>query len=304
LPRGVAIDAAFIDRRPQHARRPGRTPYLKEGSPPFAAGRQDKMEDPMTITRRATLGFGLAGIATIGISTIMPYAAHAQDGTGDSYDTETGKITIHPISHASFVMTTPAMVIYVDPVGEASAYSAHPAPDLILITHEHGDHYNADTLAALAGDDTKLVTNPAVYDKLPEALKAKASAIANGESTAVDGLEISAIPAYNTTEGRLQYHPKGRDNGYVLTIDGRRVYVAGDTEDIPEMRALEDIYIAFVPMNLPFTMDVDQAASAVAEFKPAYVYPYHYRDSDPQAFADKVGQSGAGTEVVMGPWYG
>ncbi|RST86254.1 MBL fold metallo-hydrolase [Aquibium carbonis] len=258
----------------------------------------------MTITRRATLGLGLAGITSIGLTTIMPYAALAQSEGGDAYETETGRITIHPIDHASFVMTTPSMVIYCDPVGEPAAYAAHPAPDLILITHEHGDHYNADTLAALVVDNTRLVTNPAVYDMLSDDLKAKATAIANGETTTVDGMEIEAIPAYNTTEERLRYHPKGRDNGYVMAIDGRRVYIAGDTEDIPEMRALTDIYIAFVPMNLPFTMDVDQAASAVAEFKPAYVYPYHYRDSDPQAFADKVAASDAETEVVMGAWYG
>jgi L-ascorbate metabolism protein UlaG (beta-lactamase superfamily) len=261
-------------------------------------------EDDMTISRRAALGLGLAGITSIGLTTIRPFAAHAQSGGGDVYDAETGQITIHPIDHASFVMTTPSMVIYCDPVGEASAYSSHPAPDLILITHEHGDHYNAETLAALVGANTKLVTNPAVYAMLSDDLKAKATAIANGETTTVEGMEIEAIPAYNTTEERLRYHPKGRDNGYVLAIDGRRVYIAGDTEDIPEMRALEDIFIAFVPMNLPFTMDVDQAASAVAEFKPAYVYPYHYRDSDPQAFADKVAAAEAEIEVVMGPWYG
>jgi L-ascorbate metabolism protein UlaG (beta-lactamase superfamily) len=266
--------------------------------------RRNREEHTMKITRRETLGLGLAGIASIGLTTIMPYAALAQSGGGDSYDTDGGKITIHPIAHASFVMTTPSMVIYNDPVGEASAYSAHPAPDLILITHEHGDHYNADTLGALVGENTRLVTNPAVFDKLPEGLKAKATAIANGESTTVDGMEIEAIPAYNTTEDRLKYHPKGRDNGYVLLIDGRRVYIAGDTEDIPEMRALEGIFIAFVPMNLPFTMDVDQAASAVAEFQPAFVYPYHYRDSDPKAFADKVAAASSETEVVMGPWYG
>ena len=258
----------------------------------------------MTITRRETLGLGLAGMTSIGLTTIMPYAALAQSADGDAYDSDTGQITIHPIAHASFVMTTPGMTIYCDPVGEASAYSAHPAPDLILITHEHGDHYKADTLAALTGENTKLVTNPAVYAMLPDDLKSKATAIANGETTTVDGMAIEAVPAYNTTPERLQYHPQGRDNGYVLTVDGRRVYIAGDTEDIPEMRAMTDIFIAFVPMNLPYTMDVDQAASAVAAFKPAYVYPYHYRDSDPQAFADKVAASDAETEVVMGPWYG
>jgi L-ascorbate metabolism protein UlaG (beta-lactamase superfamily) len=258
----------------------------------------------MTITRRETLGLGLTAITSLGLGTVMPFAALAQTGGGDSYETDGGTITIHPIAHASFVMTTPSMTIYCDPVGEASAYSAHAAPDLILITHEHGDHYKPETLAALVGENTKLVTNPSVFAMLPEDLKARATAIANGETTTVDGMEIEAVPAYNTTEDRLKYHPKGRDNGYVLSIGGRRVYIAGDTEDTPEMRALSDIFIAFLPMNLPFTMTVDQAASAVAEFKPAYVYPYHYRDSDPQAFADKVAASEAATEVVMGPWYG
>ncbi len=258
----------------------------------------------MHITRRGTLMLGLTGLATIGATTIMPYAARAQGGEGDTYDTESGQITIHPISHASFVMTTPAMTIYNDPVGGAAAYEGQPEPDLILITHEHGDHFDAETLSGIVTENTRLVTNPAVYDMLPEDLKSKATAIGNGESTTVEGIEIAAIPAHNTTEDRLQYHPKGRDNGYVLSIDGRRVYIAGDTEDIPEMRALEDIFIAFVPMNLPYTMDVDQAASAVAEFAPQYVYPYHYRDSDPQAFAEQVRESEAETEVVMGPWYG
>ncbi len=258
----------------------------------------------MSLTRRSTLKLGLAGLAGIGATTIMPYAARAQQGGGDSYEVEGGEVVIFPIAHASFVMTVPGMVIYADPVGGASAYEGHPPADLILITHEHGDHYDVETLAALAGEQTRLVTNPAVFDTLPEDLKAKATSIGNGESTSVGDLGIEAIPAYNTTEGRLQYHPKGRDNGYVLTVGGRRVYIAGDTEDIPEMRALSDIYIAFVPMNLPFTMDVDQASSAVAEFKPAFVYPYHYRDSDPDAFAAKVAEAGVETQVVMGPWYG
>lgn len=257
----------------------------------------------MSLTRRSTLKLGLAGLAGIGATTIMPYAARAQQGGGDSYEVEGGEVVIFPVAHASFVMTVPGMVIYNDPVGGASAYEGHPAPDLILITHEHGDHYDVETLTALAGEETRLVTNPAVFDMLPEDLKAKATSIGNGENTSVGDIEIEAIPAYNTTEGRLQYHPKGRDNGYVLTVGGRRIYIAGDTEDIPEMRALSDIHIAFVPMNLPFTMDVDQASSAVAEFKPAFVYPYHYRDSDPELFATKLAEAGAETKVVMGPWY-
>ena len=256
----------------------------------------------MTFTRRKTLGLGLAGLAGLGAASVMPFRARAQPA-GDSYDTDGGKITVSPISHASFVMTVPGLVIYNDPVGGAGLYEGHPAPDLILITHEHGDHYDAETLAAIARDNTRLITNPAVLGMLPEALKSKAAAIANGESTDVGAVKIEAIPAYNTTEDRLKYHPKGRDNGYVLSVDARRVYIAGDTEDIPEMRALKDIDIAFVPMNLPFTMDVDQASSAVAEFAPKFVYPYHYKGSDPEAFAAKVKAAGKEIEVVQGAWY-
>ncbi|MCR4267440.1 MBL fold metallo-hydrolase [Nitratireductor sp. ZSWI3] len=257
----------------------------------------------MTFTRRDSLQLGLSGLAGIGAATLMPFAGRAEDKAGDRYETDNGEIVIHPVAHASFVMTVPGQVIYVDPVGGAAAFEGHPAPDLILITHEHGDHYDADTLAALAGEATRLIVNPAVFDMLPDDLKAKAAAIGNGESTTVGALGIEAVPAYNTTEDRLQYHPKGRDNGYVLSVDGRRVYIAGDTEDIPEMRALKDIHIAFVPMNLPYTMDIDQASSAVAEFAPTFVYPYHYRGQDPQAFAAKVAEAGAQTQVVQGPWY-
>lgn len=256
----------------------------------------------MKISRRRTLKLGLASLAGLGATRIMPFTARAQED-GDTYPTDNGEITIHPISHASFVMTIPNMVLYVDPVGGAGAYEGYPAPDLILITHEHGDHYEPETLSALVGDQTRMITNPAVYDMLPEDLQEIATSIANGDTTAVDDLEIEAIPAYNTTEDRLQYHPEGRDNGYVLSVDGRRVYIAGDTEDIPEMRQLTDIHVAFVPMNLPYTMDVEQASSAVAEFAPQYVYPYHYRGSDPEQFAANLSNAGASTEVVFGPWY-
>lgn len=254
------------------------------------------------LTRRRTLKLGLSTLAGLGASTLVPFSARSQED-GDRYETAGGEIVIHPVAHASFVMTVPGLVIYNDPVGGAAAYEGHPAPDLILVTHEHGDHFEAETLTALAGDKTRLITNPAVFDMLPDALKAKATAIANGETATVDALEILAIPAYNITQDRQKYHPKGRVNGYVLSVDGRRIYIAGDTEDIPEMRALRDIHIAFLPMNLPYTMDIDQASSAVAEFAPAYVYPYHYRGQDPEAFAAKVTDVGVATEVVQGAWY-
>jgi L-ascorbate metabolism protein UlaG (beta-lactamase superfamily) len=249
------------------------------------------------LTRRTLLA---TAAAAAGSSTILPYAALAQAQDSHSFDVEGGQIAIHPISHASFVMETPGAVIYADPVGDPAAYADLPAPDLILITHEHGDHYDAETLAALMAEQTQLLTNPAVHEMLPEDLRSRATAIGNGETTQIGGISIEAIPAYNITEDRLQYHPEGRDNGYVLTIGGKRVYIAGDTEGTPEMRALQDIFLAFVPMNLPYTMDVEQAADAVNEFAPEYVYPYHYRDSDPEAFADMVQSS----EVRIGDWYG
>lgn len=256
------------------------------------------------LTRRTIL---LSGVAATGATLIRPYAAMAEshsDMGGDVYETANGEIKIHPVSHASFVMETPSGVIYVDPVGGADSYSDYPAPDMILITHEHGDHFDQPTLDALWTDEMTMVTNASVFDKLPEEMKAKTTSMANGDSGEARGMPIEAIPAYNITEDRLQYHPQGRDNGYVLTIDGMRVYIAGDTEDIPEMRALTDIDIAFVPFNLPYTMTEEQAADAVAEFAPMVVYPYHYRDSDPELFTKMLSDAGADTEVIIGPWYG
>ncbi|TCD16450.1 MBL fold metallo-hydrolase [Oricola cellulosilytica] len=243
--------------------------------------------------------------AAAGSITFLPFRASAEGHGAHMFSTPGGDIAVHPVSHASVVLETPAGVIYVDPVGDVSAYSEFPAPDLVLITHEHGDHYNTDTLSGILADGTTMITNPAVHGMLPDALKARATAVANGESADFNGLGIDAIPAYNLTEERKNFHPEGRDNGYVLGFEGFRVYVSGDTEDIPEMRALENIDLAFVCMNLPFTMDVNQASSAVIEFQPTYVYPYHYRGrdggtQDPEEFARLVGDA---AEVRMGSWY-
>ena len=261
-------------------------------------------------TRRRFLATAALGA---GVITVMPWGggggtARAAAHAGNAFETPNGgTITVNPVEHASVVLETPAGTIYVDPVGEASAYEGLPAPDLVVITHQHGDHYSEETLAAIAGE-APLVVNPAVMDMLSDGLKSRATAIGNGESTEALGVSIDAIPAYNTTEGRLDFHPEGRDNGYVMTIDGARVYVSGDTEDIPEMRALENIDLAFVCMNLPFTMEAGAAADAVAEFKPRAVYPYHYRGrdggtQDPEEFARLVGEAADGVEVKLGDWY-
>ncbi len=256
----------------------------------------------MSQTRRTFLA---TAAATAGVVTVMPYAALAAAHESNTFETDAGPVTVHPVDHASIVLETPKGVIYVDPVGDAAQYEDFPAPDLILVTHEHGDHYNAETLQALVADDTVMVTNPAVFAMLPEDLKAKASEIANGGTASFIGMQLDAIPAYNITEERKNFHPEGRDNGYVLSLDAFRIYVSGDTEDTPEMRALQDIDLAFVCMNLPFTMDANSAASAVSEFAPTYVYPYHYRGrdggtQDPEAFAKMLGGD---IEVKMGNWY-
>lgn len=253
----------------------------------------------MRTTRRQSILIGGSALA-------MAFAGpgRAQSAlAGDSYETEAGELVIHPVEHASFVMQTPGLVIYVDPVGGAGLYDGLPPAGLVLITHEHPDHFDVPTLTAVVGAETRLLTNPAVYEKLPPELQAKATAIANGESTTADDVAIEAVPAYNITPDRLQYHPKGRDNGYVLTVGGMRIYIAGDTEDTPEMRALTDIDIAFVPMNLPYTMTVEQAADGVAAFAPSEVYPYHSRDSDIAAFARLVEEKAPETEVLVRDWY-
>lgn len=260
------------------------------------------MTDHFLPSRRRFL---VTGASAAGIVTILPYAALAEGHSLDAFDTPAGALSIAPVAHASFVAQTPVGIIYVDPVGGADLYGGFPPPDLVLITHEHGDHYNQETLDAIVAPGTQIITNPAVFAMLPEAMQAQASEVANGGTAIFNELSIEAIPAYNITEERLNFHPEGRDNGYVLNFEGFRMYVSGDTEDTPEMRALQDIDLAFVCMNLPFTMDANAAASAVAEFKPTYVYPYHYRGrdggtQDPEAFAKMVG---TGVEVKLGDWY-
>lgn len=255
----------------------------------------------MHLTRRTGLKLAAALMGTAILpALVLPRAARAQDG-GFRHAVEGGEVVIHPVDHASMVLETPAGVIYVDPVGGAEAYADLPAPDLILITHEHGDHYDQPTLDALP--EVPMIANPAVAGMLPAAMGERTTVMANGDSGEALGLPIEAIPAYNITEDRLQNHPQGRDNGYILTIGGQRFLIAGDTEDTPELRALTDIHVVFLPMNLPYTMSVDQAAAAVTAFAPDVVYPYHHRGSDLDAFAALVAEGGSGTQVVVAPWY-
>lgn len=226
----------------------------------------------------------------------------------DEINTSEGVLTLTPILHGTLALEFNDKTIFVDPYGGGAKFEAFGNPDLILITDIHGDHLNLDTLGELNTENTTFVVPQAVKDKL-EGVDAKdIQVIANAEKKDWSGIGIEALPMYNLPETGDSRHPKGRGNGYILTFADKRVYLSGDTEDIPEMRALKNIDYAFVCMNLPYTMDVDQAASAVLEFAPGVVYPYHYRGgggqfSDIEAFKTLVNSSNPSIEVRLRDWY-
>ena len=203
------------------------------------------------------------------------------DGTADFYTTPGGHtIRIQPLIHASLRISFEGREIEIDPVGtlgdRTTDYSQFPKADLILVTHEHHDHLDPAAIKALSGDSTIVIANRNSAEIL-----GYGKVMANGDSLkTANGIGIEAVPAYNISPDRLQFHPKGRDNGYVLTLDGFRIYIAGDTENIPEMRDLKDIDVAFLPCNLPYTMTPVQLIEAAEAFKPKVVYPYHYGTTD------------------------
>lgn len=251
----------------------------------------------LSATWKALWGLAAAAMLLPAMAGAAPFPSGA-----DTLATASGPLTIAPVNHASMALGWKEVTILIDPVGDAALYKAFPAPDLILITHAHPDHFNAKTLADLAKEKTVILAPSIVVDQLPAELKARAQRMTNGESKTLLEVKIEAIPAYNTTADHLQFHPKGVGNGYVLGFADKRVYISGDTEDIPEMRALKNIDVAFLCMNLPYTMTVDQAASAVLAFKPKIVYPYHYRGSDLDKFKALTAKD-AGIEVRLRDWY-
>ncbi len=229
---------------------------------------------------------------------LMAGAAAAADRPVETFTTSAGEVTITPVHHASLVIQAAGKAIQVDPWSEGN-YDGLPQADLILITDIHPDHLDKAEIAKLSKAGTHVIAPEAVARQVPGA-----EVLANGGTTHWGGWEIEAVPMYNLKRGPAPgkfYHDKGRGNGYVLSYGGKRFYIAGDTEGTPEMKALKNIDVAFVPMNLPYTMPPEEAAEAVRAFHPKVVYPYHYRGSDLKVFEKAL--AGSGVEVRIRNWY-
>ena len=222
-------------------------------------------------------------------------------------ETDNTGIDITPISHATAVINWGDATFYIDPVGGAAAFKGVEKPDFILITDIHGDHMSAETLQSLDLEGTDIIVPQAVKDELPTEMSNNLRTLDNGGTTRVLDFYIQAIPMYNLPEDPEGYHPKGRGNGYVVERNGIKLYIAGDTEDIPEMRNLKDINVALVPMNLPYTMTVEDAADGVLAFTPKEVIPYHFRGQDGFADVEKfkklVNAGNKDIKVKILEWY-
>lgn len=268
----------------------------------------------LDISKKSLLLGGLLLVAFIGIGYTLfmspepikiPVVSDNMESESEVVAASLPKVT--PIEHASFYLEWGDEVIYFDPVGEVADYSAYPKPTAIFITDIHGDHLNKDVIAALLSEGVDLIVPAVVKDELPTDLATRATVMENGAVFAFRDITITAVPMYNLPGDSEKFHISGRGNGYVLERDGVRVYNAGDTAGTPEMKALEDIDVAFVPMNLPYTMDIAEAAEAVLAFAPKVVYPFHYRGpdglSDVEAFKAMVTTANPNIEVVLAKWY-
>lgn len=223
----------------------------------------------------------------------LSHAQAVEQFETDRISTSDGELTITFIGHGSILFAYGGRVIHVDPDSRLADYSKLPKADLVLVTHEHKDHCDPKALEAIATEKTNLVTNEACAAGMKNRI-----VMHNGETKTVEGLQIRAVPAYNLVHMRSEgvpFHPKGIGNGYVVSFGDKKVYVAGDTENIPEMKALEEIDIAFLPMNLPYTMTPEMVAAAARSFNPKMLYPYHFGETDPSIVAGIL--KGTGIEV-------
>jgi L-ascorbate metabolism protein UlaG (beta-lactamase superfamily) len=218
-------------------------------------------------------------VLALSLWAAIPLSVHAQKKfQQDIIHTAGGDLTITFIGHGTLMFGFAGKVIHVDPVSAEADYAALPKADLVLVTHDHGDHLDPKAIQAVSTPKTAIVVSRSCASKMPEA-----EVMANGETRTVAGFKIEAVPAYNIVHvrgGGIPYHPKGDGNGYVITFADKRVYMAGDTENTPEMKGLRGIDVAFLPMNLPFTMTPEMVADAARAFQPKILYPYHYGDTD------------------------
>lgn len=249
----------------------------------------------------------LMGLMTMGCKEKTKSGHERVEAIRPNTENVISSIEVIPIEHATAVLDWDGTIIYVDPVGGKEAFTAVAEPDLILITDIHGDHFSLETLQALDTQKAKIIVPQAVADKITSEFTPQLDILNNGDIKERYGISIEAIPMYNLREEAKDFHTKGRGNGYVLSKNDQRIYFSGDTEDIPEMRALQNIDKAFVCMNLPYTMTVESAADAVLEFKPKQVYPYHYRGNpdvgDVAEFKTLVNYKNPAIEVVQLDWY-
>ncbi len=202
----------------------------------------------------------------------------------DTIPTTAGPLEITFIGHGSLMFAWQGKVVHLDPWTRLADYSALPKADLLLITHAHRDHLDLAAVAQVRAPTTVVVASPACQGKVEGAL-----ILANGDRRTVAGIEVRAVPAYNLVHRREDgspYHPKGEGNGYVLTFGGVTVLVAGDTENVPELKALNGIQVAFLPMNLPYTMTPEMVADLARALQPRILYPYHYGETDPQRLVE------------------
>ena len=221
-------------------------------------------------------------LVTILLAAMLPLTLQAQSPYKvETFKTDSGReVAVTLIKHGTLAISYEGVTIHVDPVGaygKPTDYTQFPKADVILVTHEHGDHFDKAAIETLWADGkTQFVANPGCVELL-----GRGTAVSNGGSRILPGnIGLEAVPAYNYTEGRTMFHPKGRDNGYILSFDGLRIYIAGDTEDIPEMAALSDIDVAFLPVNQPYTMTVEQCVKAAKVLKPRVLIPYHFGNTD------------------------
>jgi L-ascorbate metabolism protein UlaG (beta-lactamase superfamily) len=244
----------------------------------------------------------MRAVLLVAACAALAATAHAQAGRQtQTFPTSKGPVMITPIYHAAAQIKAGGKIIYIDPAKPAPIDGLPPG-DLILITHDHGDHMDPADIAKLSKPGTEIIAPAAVAKTVTTA-----KVMSNGQTITWGKWTITAIPMYNIVRKRPNgepYHPKGRGNGYVLTYGGKRFYFSGDTENIPEMRALKNIDVAFICMNLPYTMPPEEAAQAVKAFHPKVVIPYHYRGNPPVDLnVFKKALAGTGIEVRLLNWY-